>query len=64
MCEMEASFIHAVALPLWEHLAACFPQLTCAVLRMELNYSLFTALSQLDEANILEVRACLAPERR
>ena len=56
MCRMEASFIEAVALPLWEHLAACFPALTPAVLRMEMNRNLYQALSLLGEQQISEVR--------
>ena len=56
MCSLEASFIEAVALPMWEHLAACFPSLTPAVLRMELNHNLYHALSRLPDNQADEVR--------
>ncbi|KAK9809639.1 hypothetical protein WJX73_009976 [Symbiochloris irregularis] len=54
-CQVEACFIHAIALPLWRHLAACFPALACAVLRMEHNFHFYCMLSRLDEAEIVEV---------
>ena len=62
VCEMEASVIQAIALPLWEQLASCFPALTRAVLRMGLNYNLYRALSRLPDSEIAEVRVqfCLA----
>ncbi|KAK9804641.1 hypothetical protein WJX73_002873 [Symbiochloris irregularis] len=53
--QMEASFISAVALPLWQQLAACFPALMRAVLRMEVNFNLHCALARLPEEDILQV---------
>lgn len=56
VCQLEVSFIHTIALPLWQRLAACFPALTPAVVRMETNCALFRAISQLAEEEISEVR--------
>ena len=55
VCQMEASFISAVALPLWARLAACFPALECAVMRLHINHKLFRALSLLPEPEIQAV---------
>ena len=56
VCRMEASFIQAVALPLWEVLATSFPALHQAVLRMQLNCDLRRALSKLPEQDLADVR--------